>query len=160
MKAISVPQPWASLIVLGEQEFLSLESISNPDSIENEIAIYAKPRPKDNANDLTASREQHIAEILEAHKLTYDDLPFGAIVGSVIVHKVEHHAAVATRIPRKQRKLIGPSYSHPILLVLREPKVLKSPSTATEGKEGRFWDWEPASKSKPTQEQKTADESK
>jgi hypothetical protein len=77
MKAITLIQPWASLIALGEKQF---ETRSWPTSYRGPIAIHAGRRTK--------QAEEFIRNMIDAcpslfyHQRLYrvDDFPFGSII--------------------------------------------------------------------------------
>jgi activating signal cointegrator 1 len=72
MKVITIIQPWATLIALGEKQF---ETRSWATKHRGELAIHAGKKI-----DKEACREPEIRKALERHGYTEDNLPTGAVV--------------------------------------------------------------------------------
>ncbi len=79
MKALSLIQPWASLIVLGEKR---IETRSWPTTHRGPLAIHASKSMPDVCRLLC--QERPFREALARHGLTADTLPLGKVLG--IVH--------------------------------------------------------------------------
>ncbi|MEI3614724.1 ASCH domain-containing protein [Pseudogracilibacillus sp. SO30301A] len=84
MKAITIKQPWATLIALGEKRF---ETRSWQTKYRGQIAIHAgKSVDKDACND------SWIKGVLKEHKIeSYKDLPTGVVIAMAEIadcHKV------------------------------------------------------------------------
>lgn len=79
MKAISLWQPWASLIAVGAKKF---ETRSWPTNYRGPIAIHAAKKPFD--TDSFLDRELHpFAEVLGLPDIySFDALPYGCIVAT------------------------------------------------------------------------------
>jgi hypothetical protein len=74
MKVISIIQPWASLIVLGEKKF---ETRSWNTQHRGEIAIHASKKI-----DKSVCREEPFRSILAKHGYTESNLPIGVILAT------------------------------------------------------------------------------
>ncbi|MHA6530215.1 ASCH domain-containing protein [Paenibacillus sp. BAC0078] len=74
MKAITILQPWATLIATGEKKF---ETRSWPTKYRGELAIHAGKKV-----DLDACREPEISAALARHGYTAYNLPTGAVVAT------------------------------------------------------------------------------
>jgi hypothetical protein len=77
MKALSLLQPWATLIMLGYKEF---ETRSWATKHRGPLAIAASAGKPAAAREACAPGTD-IAQLLANHNLTFDDLPRGAILG-------------------------------------------------------------------------------
>lgn len=75
MKVISIIQPWATLIALGEKKF---ETRSWATKHRGEIAIHSSKKI-----DKQACREETIKSVLEKHGYTEHNLPTGVILAKV-----------------------------------------------------------------------------
>jgi len=82
MKAITIKQPWASLIALGEKKF---ETRSWQTKHRGQIAIHA-------GKSVDKKACETFAEVFKEHGIkTVDELPVGAVIGTVNLidcHKV------------------------------------------------------------------------
>ncbi|MEO3947660.1 ASCH domain-containing protein [Gorillibacterium sp. CAU 1737] len=74
MKAITIHQPWATLIALGEKRF---ETRSWPTKHRGPIAIHAGKKV-----DREACEQVDIKSALDKHGLTADTLPTGVVVAT------------------------------------------------------------------------------
>lgn len=72
MKAITIIQPWATLIALGEKRF---ETRGWPTKHRGELAIHAGKQV-----DREACEKPEIKSALSRHGLTADNLPTGALI--------------------------------------------------------------------------------
>ncbi|QCT03761.1 hypothetical protein E6C60_3050 [Paenibacillus algicola] len=72
MKAITIIQPWATLIALGEKHFETRRWRTNH---RGELAIHAGKKI-----DRNACEEPEIKEALARHGYTADNLPTGAVI--------------------------------------------------------------------------------
>ncbi len=77
MKAITIIQPWATLIALGEKQY---ETRSWPTKYRGHIAIHAGKKI-----DKDACNQEDIKAALERHGYTIKDLPTGAIVAKAML---------------------------------------------------------------------------
>lgn len=76
MKALSLIQPWATLIVLGEKR---IETRSWPTKHRGHLAIHASKNFPDDCRRLC--EERPFREALARHGLTADTLPLGQVLG-------------------------------------------------------------------------------
>ncbi|MFF2016241.1 ASCH domain-containing protein [Paenibacillus sp. NPDC058177] len=74
MKAITIIQPWATLIAVGEKQF---ETRSWSTKYRGELAIHAGKKV-----DREACQKPEIQAALERHGYTADNLPTGAVVAT------------------------------------------------------------------------------
>lgn len=74
MKAITIIQPWATLIAIGAKQY---ETRSWPTKHRGEIAIHAGKK-----SDNEACKEPEIRAALEWYGYTVDNLPTGAVVAT------------------------------------------------------------------------------
>lgn len=74
MKAITIKQPWATLIALGEKQF---ETRSWTTKYRGELAIHAGKNI-----DKVACQEESIKSTLAKHGYTVDNLPTGAVIAT------------------------------------------------------------------------------
>lgn len=89
MKAITLHQPWATLIMLGYKTY---ETRSWQTSHRGTVAIHAA-RFWSNEYRALCATDPEISAILARHGLAYDTLPFGAILGTAQVgemNQTEH----------------------------------------------------------------------
>ena len=97
MKCISLWQPWASLIALGSKR---IETRGWSTKLRGEIAIHAAlRRPLIELNSLLALDvfQQGLSD-LSPHRITVDDLPFGAILATCKITDVRHTEELRNRI--------------------------------------------------------------
>ncbi|MFY0545471.1 ASCH domain-containing protein [Brevibacillus sp. H7] len=73
MKAITIHQPWATLIALGEKQF---ETRSWATKYRGQLAIHAAKKI-----DREACESEPFRSVLEKHGYTADNLPTGAVIG-------------------------------------------------------------------------------
>lgn len=98
MKAISLIQPYATLIMLG-YDYKWNETRSWSTKHRGKLAIHASKGKPPWARK--AAENPLIKEALEAHGLTFADLPRGSILGTVVVRELHKITAdfVATLTP-------------------------------------------------------------
>ena len=77
MKALSLLQPWASLVVLGHKK---VETRSWNTKYRGELLIHASTGKKPNQRSIHLDFQQHFFDLQLPH---FKDLPFGAIIGKV-----------------------------------------------------------------------------
>lgn len=98
MKALSLWQPWATLIALGEKQ---VETRSWSTNYRGQIAIHAAKRMEPDQLEFCA--QPTFQQALSKHGILTRDLPLGAIVAVVdlmVVYRVEdiaHHLPVQER---------------------------------------------------------------
>lgn len=85
MKAITLIQPWATLVMLG-YDIKWHETRSWSTKHRGELAIHAGAGRPCYARE--AAQSPLIAEALAAYGLTYETLPFGALLGTVELREV------------------------------------------------------------------------
>lgn len=91
MKALTIQQPWATLIALGEKRF---ETRSRKTNIRGRIAIHAGKKI-----DKEACEREPIKSTLAKHGYTANNLPTGAVVATAYLYDsypithVSHNAA-------------------------------------------------------------------
>ena len=72
MKIITIRQPWATLVALGEKQF---ETRSWRTAYRGELAIHAGK-----AIDKTTCQQEPYRSVLQRHGYTTDQLPLGAVI--------------------------------------------------------------------------------
>ena len=94
MKALTLWQPWASLIVMGHKRF-ETRSWKRDSLIEQRIAIHAAKRPpKDLSRDLL-----HELAALDLDPL---GLPLGAVLGNAVVADFHQTELIAPDLARRE----------------------------------------------------------
>lgn len=95
MKAISIKQPWASLIAHGIKDIENRTWKCPQKYLGQRILIHAS---KGKGNGWVLNEDQELKIQMHPSNLSntsYDDLPFGAIIGSVVIEKcVQNHHSV------------------------------------------------------------------
>lgn len=152
MKAITIWQPYASLIMLGNKPF-EFRTWKPPASIIGErVAIHAakrKPTPEEikdilwdfesNASRkyrLTGGANRHLHSWLAESRNEGLNLPFGAVLGTAIlqaVHEISFPIAKHIETPRQEKD--APVYGWELTNLI----TLATPIEAT-GAQG-FWNW-------------------
>lgn len=153
MKAITIRQPWASLIAFGDKIY---ETRSWPTKYRGPIAIHAgKNLDKDAFRYLItplATMEQ--LQKCGITPYTVDDLPYGAVIAMAdlvevwqILHRAGDIIAVSTSggdslfMPTEKEKAFGHWGNGSYAWELRNIRVLSKPIPA-KGKQS-LWEWEP-----------------
>lgn len=106
MKAITIHQPWATLIALGEKRF---ETRGWATKHRAPIAIHAAKKVDKDACDM-----EPIRSVLSAHGYTADNLPTGAIVAIcqlVECHKVIEDYGCSASVGEDFTRIIHPEYN-------------------------------------------------
>jgi activating signal cointegrator 1 len=139
MKALTIRQPWASLIVLGAK---SIETRSKPTSYRGELAIHAART--------FGPRERHAAgcavplPFLQAAGLDPDDLPRSAVLGTVILWDCkpveELYDFLHGRAGARER-MVGDYGPGRWAWMLRDARPLPQPVPAVGAL--AFWEWKP-----------------
>lgn len=88
MKAISLWQPWASLVVIGAKRF---ETRSWKTDVRGPVLIHAA-KTQEGFGDVFGG----LAEVMRKHGLRWETLPFGAIIGCVKI--IDCHAVESPRV--------------------------------------------------------------
>lgn len=135
MRCLTIRQPWATLIALGEKRF---ETRSWRASFRGELAIHAGLKI-----DKAACLREPFQSVLESHGYTIDNLPTGAIIAVVKVKAC--HAISATAEPTAEggwsaghEAAFGDYAEGRYAWELEEVRPLKSPIPA----KGRLGLWE------------------
>lgn len=105
MKAITIHQPWATLIALGEKR---LETRSWATKYRGPLAIHAAKRV-----DNEICLEEPFSTVLAKHGYTADNLPTGAIVATCQLtecHKVIEDYGKAALIGEELLRISSPEY--------------------------------------------------
>ena len=141
MKALSVWQPWASLIVTGNKKIETRGWRAPPSIIGQRIAI---------ASTKTVGREQRAAAGEPSFLLHYadtglpplDDMPMGCVLGSVIVEScraIDPELLDGLDAPEEAFGWYGPGR---FVWFLTEPELFQQPVCARGGQ--GLWNWSPA----------------
>ncbi|MEI6752381.1 MAG: ASCH domain-containing protein [Paludibacter sp.] len=142
MKAITIKQPWAWLIVEGVKD---IENRTWPTSFMGRVLIHASAKQCEVKGLLSYSQQEHLISKIPNKMPIQDNLVNGAIIGSVeIVHCVLNHSSVwADHLAYKKKQVAGriltvavPVYNW----VLANPIIFPEPIPA-KGKLS-FWDYE------------------
>lgn len=153
MKAITIRQPWASLIAFGDKIY---ETRSWSTKYRGPVAIHAgKNLDKDAFRYLItplATMEQ--LQKCGITPYTVDDLPYGAVIAMAdlvevwqILHRAGDTVAVSTSggdsafMPTEKEKAFGHWGNGSYAWELRNVRVLQKPIPA-KGKQS-LWEWEP-----------------
>jgi hypothetical protein len=149
MKAITLIQPWASLIALGEKR---IETRSWPTNYRGPIAIHAGKSMPAYARDLC--EELEVADLLEEHGLMWEALPQGEVVATAKLLDcirfakdtawiVEEHCAIPhgqwPYLTGQYEYLLGDFSPGRYGFVLEDVRPLPEPIPAR-GFQG-LWDW-------------------
>lgn len=135
MKAITLYQPWATLVALGEKKF---ETRHWGTPYRGLLAIHAAKRPVDYR---TISRE--IDSILANHRLRWLDLPRGAVLAVVRLTSIRHALDIRIGMAGDQRRQLALGdfsrgrYAWELELV----HAFSEPIPARGYQ--RFWQWDP-----------------
>lgn len=135
MKALTIRQPWASLVVLGAKR---IETRSKPTSYRGELAIHAARA--------FGPAERHAARcavplpLLEAAELDPEDLPRSAVLGTVELYQCLPTEQLLASLSQRERMLgdFGPGrYGW----LLRAARRFAQPVPASGALS--FWIWTP-----------------
>lgn len=100
MKCLSLIQPWASLIMVGEKR---IETRSWATSHRGPLAIHASAGKPKYAREFCQLPE--VLEILESHGLTWETLPRGVVIGTVEVLVCSGTSNLTREILRVSREI-------------------------------------------------------
>nr|WP_276561890.1 ASCH domain-containing protein [Brevibacillus halotolerans] len=106
VKAITIHQPWATLIALGEKEF---ETRGWRTKYRGELAIHAGKKV-----DKDACKQEPFRSVLAKYGLTADDLPTGAIVATCLITEclqVKAHSGVYALAGDSNHRIEGNEYA-------------------------------------------------
>lgn len=152
MRALSLVQPWATLIMVGEKR---IETRSWGTSHKGKLAIHASAGKPKYAREFC--QEPEVEEILERHGLDWETLPRGVVVGTTevltctgisrwtgevlrVAREIETYAGTVTGLPEDEY-LFG-DYSpgrYAWILGKVEPFLEPVPARGSLG----LWKWEP-----------------
>ncbi len=132
MKALTLWQPWASLIVLRQKRF-ETRSWKLDGLIGERIAIHAAKRP---SQDLDSELINEIAKL----SLNLAHLPLGAVVGSGVIAGFHRTEVIAHSLARPEL-VFGDYSSGRWAWRVEEVEVLPDPVSAR-GRQG-IWEWPP-----------------
>lgn len=148
MKAISILQPWASLIAIGAKK---IETRSRPTRYRGPLAIHAA---KDRRHWEIAHDEPFRSVLMEARLFRQDDLPYGCIIATcnlVDCVKIIGRTSIDGKIVAAQladgREVTGNELAFGdytpgrFALMLEDVKMLPEP-IPVRGQQG-LWNWEP-----------------
>lgn len=101
MKALSLLQPWASLVIFGEKEIETRSWRPSNKEIDTTIAIHASKAF--NAEERQMALMSPFREALKAHGFkTLGDVPRGVILGTVRIVTFERSESVITQLATKE----------------------------------------------------------
>ena len=140
MKAISLWQPWASLVVLGEKRF---ETRSWSADHRGDLAIHAAKRIT-SPSEIPAQDLRAMRDTLSELGLTIEELPLGAVLGTV--NLVAMHPAATlweelSREPFLNEASFGNFDEGRFAWELTMPEAFDKP-VPTRGYQG-LWNWTP-----------------
>jgi hypothetical protein len=122
MKVLSLIQPWATLIVLGEKK---IETRSwRPKNFSGELFIHASKKI-----DKKACESEPFKSVLAKHGYTVDNLPLGAIIGKCDVLYYSSTEELRVRIS-EQEEAFGDYSDNRYGWTVDNPMVLVSPIPA------------------------------
>lgn len=120
MKAISLLQPWASLIVMGAKQF---ETRSWGTKHRGMLLIHASQSMKPVNRELNMDFQQ---EFFHLQIPKYEDLPFGAIIGKVYLANVFKTQVIANSLS-DQEKAFGDFTYGRYAWELKQPVMFEKP---------------------------------
>lgn len=135
MKAITLWQPWATLVIIGAK---TLETRSWPIAYRGPLAIHAAASTNTKLVRHLLSGEPFRSVLAEAGYDEVSDLPSGCVLGTVTVTDCEstNKAFYVTQ----QERAFGDFSPHRFAWTLEDPIRFPEPIPAR-GKQG-LWDWE------------------
>nr|WP_150272265.1 ASCH domain-containing protein [Paenibacillus tepidiphilus] len=133
MRCITIRQPWATLIALGEKRF---ETRSWRTPYRGELAIHAGKKL-----DRASCAREPVRSVLAQHGLTADDLPLGAIIATCILSECTETLEVMAESdwPGGHESVFGDYTPGRFAWKLAEVVALKHP-IAAQGRLG-FWEY-------------------
>lgn len=142
MKAITIAQPYATLIALGLTPY---HALNWSDEYRGPIAIHAASDKTDKGEQLAQEREFY--DLLKSKNLSYDKLPFGAIIATAELLGVHPTSTLVHNISRLQRKIIGGKHHNvPHTFEFFKVKPLAEPVAHKNG--NGLWEWKEAEPAK------------
>jgi hypothetical protein len=146
MKAISILQPWATLIAIGAKK---IEARSWSTSYRGPIAIHASKKFS-RSQQMICNREPFFAAIMSGMKsasLSPDWPPLGAIIATaelvecIPTYGANWHISDCLRTPDEPERSFGDYSSGRYGWLLKNVRTLETPVPA-KGRLG-LWEWEP-----------------
>lgn len=131
MKIITLIQPWATLIVLGEKQ---IETRSWPTNIRGTIGIHAGKKI-----DKSVFSDRVYKEIFERHNITPQNIITSAIIGTCEIVDVQKTESLISTISKKE-ELFGNFSPDRYGWILSNVKPI-DPITNIKGMLG-FWNYE------------------
>ncbi len=138
MKAISLDQPWATLVALGLKEY---ETRGWTTQHRGQIAIHATAHKQAKYN-LVFQSEPFLSLLTRAGFRTYSDLPFGAVVAVaelVAIYRADELALKLEMMGRNHELAFG-NFA-PKRYAWRLANVQKNTPIPAKGKQS-FWEWD------------------
>jgi hypothetical protein len=133
MRAITLHQPWASLVAIGEKHY---ETRSWSTAYRGPLAIHAAKTKKGRAS----SYQLITSTLTQAGYATFDHLPFGCVIALVNLNAVYSTLDVRLRYTTSEQELAFGDYSDDrFAWELELIRVYDPPIPAT-GRQG-FWNW-------------------
>lgn len=156
MKALSLWQPWASLIAIGAKK---IETRSWPSSYHGRIAIHAAKRRPARNDDFDDALEPALLMPLFPHlsmesgpeecRRAFDRLPFGMIVCTAVLEECrktqpdgEGYGVIPGIALGADERLFGNFEPGRFGWILSDVRLCASPLISVRGAQG-LWDWTP-----------------
>jgi activating signal cointegrator 1 len=125
MRALSIGQPWATLIVRGVKPF---EARTWSTSYRGEIAVHASSSIKGWVREECETNALIRKALKKAAIIDLDELPRGAVVGTVVVADVHRAKEIESDLTLTIVALCGGDlYEDDLLWRLERPKELRTP---------------------------------
>lgn len=138
MKAISLWQPWATLIVIGAKQYETRSWKPYPAMIGRRIAIHAAKKKDLDSLGLCLT-EPFRTCLVEAGLTIVGDLPFGAVLGTAVITRAEKTHEIRDVISEQERAFGDYSYGR---FAWRLDQIEKfDEPIPVNGAQG-FWDWD------------------
>lgn len=136
MKAITVYQPWASLIILGEKRYETRRWKTN---YRGPIAIHAGKR-NDLRNTVSMHQDNIFRKCFDRHGVDWRTLPIGAVLGTATLVDCLPMTDALIRAQSSQEWMIGEWKPGRFALRIEDVEMFDEPIPA-QGFQ-RIWDWE------------------
>jgi hypothetical protein len=128
MKAITIPQPWATFVALGLKQF---HTVNFKTDYRGPISILASPDRSDSNKE--AARSAQFDKLLKEHDLTFGTLPFGVIVAKAKLTAVHHSGFRIRTVSQLERKLNNPHWTHQYMLEFEDVVPVKDGQALVSG---------------------------
>jgi hypothetical protein len=147
VKALTLTQPWATLVAIGAK---TIETRGWTTSYRGPLAIHAAKGAPREASALVFNNDVFMdplraAGFLKVNQIPMRDLPLGAVVAIcqlVHVFPTDHHAIEALCRERPRERLFGHYAPGRHAFVLTEIRMLPKPVPARGAL--NLWDWDPS----------------